>query len=198
MTVPAVPIRQKTRQVVRSLIASSAFELFAARGYDETTLDEVAAAAGVSRRTLFNYFRSKEELALSGLSEQGEHIAARFAERPEGEDIWASLRAAFEVLYEVDTTPEQRFAFVKLLFENESLRSGHAEKQARWQDLLAPLIEARLPASPQQALAARAIAATGIVCLQTAMTELARLDGNGDAFALYDAAINAVTGHRPA
>lgn len=198
MTAPAVPIRQRTREVVRSLIANSALDLFAAQGYDETTVDEVAAAAGVSRRTLFNYFRSKEELALSGLSEQGEHIAARLAERPEDEDIWASLRAAFQVLEEIETTSERRFAFVKLLFENESLRSGHAEKQARWQDLLAPLIEARLPESPQRALASRAIAATSIVCLQTAMSELARLDGEGEAFALYDDAIAAVTGHRPA
>ncbi|MBA2951260.1 helix-turn-helix domain-containing protein [Streptomyces himalayensis] len=45
--------------------------MFAAKGYDDTTLAEVAAAAGVSKRTLFNYFRNKEDLALNGLSEQG-------------------------------------------------------------------------------------------------------------------------------
>ncbi|MEU4452436.1 helix-turn-helix domain-containing protein [Nocardioides sp. NPDC023903] len=194
MTGPAVPIRMQTRAVVRSLLARTALELFAAQGYDETTVDEVAAAAGVSRRTLFNYFRSKEDLALSGLAEQGEQIAARFAERPDDEDIWVSLRAAFQVLDEIETAPEHRLAVVKLLFSNDSLRAGHAEKQARWTDILAPLIENRLPASPQRAFAARAIAATGIVCLQTAMQELARLDGQGDAYALYDAAIAAVTG----
>ena len=66
------PLREQTRSVVRSLLARTAIELFAAKGYDDTTLEEVAAAAGVSRRTLFNYFRNKEDLALSGLSEQGE------------------------------------------------------------------------------------------------------------------------------
>ena len=80
------PLREQTRSVVRSLLARTAIDLFAAKGYDDTTLDEVAAAAGVSRRTLFNYFRNKEDLALSGLSEQGELIAARFAERPADED----------------------------------------------------------------------------------------------------------------
>src|SRR2546423_9934137 len=45
------PLREQTRSVVRSLLARTAIELFAAQGYDKTTLDEVAAAAGVSRRT---------------------------------------------------------------------------------------------------------------------------------------------------
>ncbi|MBT2538701.1 TetR/AcrR family transcriptional regulator [Arthrobacter sp. ISL-69] len=60
------PIREQTRAVVCSLLARTALELFAAKGYDDTTVDEFAAAAGVSRRTLFNYFRTKDDLALSG------------------------------------------------------------------------------------------------------------------------------------
>ena len=144
------PLREQTRSVVRSLLARTALDLFAAKGYDDTTLDEVAAAAGVSRRTLFNYFRNKEDLALSGLSEQGELIAARFAERPADEDPWTSLRAAFQVLEEIDITAERRLEMITLLFGNESLRAGHAEKQARWQDLLAPLIEPRLPDSERR------------------------------------------------
>src|SRR5688500_19601685 len=102
------PIREQTRAVVRSLLARTAFELFAAKGYDDTTLEEVASAAGVSRRTLFNYFRNTEDLALSGLAEQGELIAARLAERPADEAPWAALRAAFQVLDEIAATRESR------------------------------------------------------------------------------------------
>jgi AcrR family transcriptional regulator len=190
------PLREQTRSVVRSLLARTALNLFAAKGYDDTTLDEVAAAAGVSRRTLFNYFRNKEDLALSGLSEQGELIAARFAERPADEDPWTSLRVAFQVLDEIDLTAEGRLEMITLLFGNESLRAGHAEKQARWQDLLAPLIEPRLPDSDRRALEARAIAAAAITCLQTATEEWMRLDGQVDQFDLYDAAVAAI--RRPA
>jgi AcrR family transcriptional regulator len=185
------PIREQTRAVVRSLLARTALELFAANGYDNTTVDDVAAAAGVSRRTLFNYFRNKEDLALSSLSEQGELIAARFAERPTDEDVWDSLRAAFQVLAEIDTTPERRLELVKLLFGNDTLRAGHAEKQARWQDLLAPLIEPRLPESEHRNLEARAIAAAAITCLQAANEEWARLDGQAQIFDLYDTAVHA-------
>ncbi|QYN39598.1 TetR/AcrR family transcriptional regulator [Pseudonocardia sp. DSM 110487] len=196
MAQKSTPIREQTRAVVRSLLARTAVELFAAKGYDDTTLDEVAAAAGVSRRTLFNYFRSKEDLALGGLSEQGELIAARFAERPADEEVWASLRAAFQVLEEIEMTAERRLEMITLLFGNDALRAGHAEKQGRWQDLLAPLIEPRLPDSGRRALQARAIAAAAITCLQAANEEWARLGGQVDLFDLYDAAVGAV--RRPA
>jgi AcrR family transcriptional regulator len=187
-----VPLREQTRSVVRSLLARTALELFAAKGYDDTTLDDVATAAGVSRRTLFNYFRNKEDLALSGLSEQGELIAARLAKRPADEDVWASLRAAFHVLEEIEITPERRLEMVTFLFGTDSLRAGHAEKQARWQNLFAPLIEPRLPDSDRRALEARAIAAAAVICLQVANEEWARLGGQVDLFDLYDTAVRAI------
>jgi len=185
-------LREQTRTVVRSLLARTALELFATKGFDATTIDDVAAAAGVSRRTLFNYFRSKEDLALGSLAEQGELIAARFAERPRKEDLWTSLRAAFQVIDEIEIAPERRLEMVTLLFNTESLRAGHAEKQARWEDLLIPLIEPRLPHSNHRTLEARAIAATAITCLQAANVEWARLRGRADLFDLYDAAVRAV------
>lgn len=166
--------------------------VFAEKGYDETTVEEVAAAAGVSRRTLFNYFKSKEDLALSGLAEQGERIAARFAASPADEDIWESLRTAFRMLEEIETTAERRLEIVTLLFGSESLRAGHAEKQSRWQELLAPQIEDRLPLSDHRSLEARAIAAAAITCLQAATEEWSRLGGRVDLFDLYDAAVRAV------
>ncbi|MGP3920306.1 TetR/AcrR family transcriptional regulator [Nonomuraea sp. 10N515B] len=196
MTPKPTSLREQTRSVVRSLLARTAIELFAAKGYDDTTLNEVAAAAGVSRRTLFNYFRNKEDLALGGLSEQGELIAARLAERPADEDVWASLRAAFQVLEEIEMTAERRLEMITLLFRNDALRAGHAEKQGRWQKLLAPLIEPRLPDSDRRALQARAIAAAAITCLQAANEEWARLGGQVDLFDLYDAAVGAI--RRPA
>lgn len=192
MSQTQTPLREQTRNVVRSLLARTAIELFAAKGYDDTTLEEVAAAAGVHRRTLFNYFRSKEDLALSGLSEQGELIAARFAECPADEDPWDSLRAAFQVLDEVETTTERRLELVTFLFGHESLRAGHAEKQARWQDLLAPLIEPRLPSTDDRAFQARSIAAVAITCLQVANEEWARQGGQIDLLEFYDQAVRAV------
>jgi hypothetical protein len=82
--------------------------------------------------------------------------------------------------------------FITLLFGNDSLRAGHAEKQARWQELFAPLIEPRLPDSDRRALQARAIAATAITCLQVANEEWVRLRGQVAMLDLYDIAVQAV------
>lgn len=49
------------RAEVRRALAAAAVELFTTKGYDETTIDDIAAAAGVARRTFFRYFRSKED-----------------------------------------------------------------------------------------------------------------------------------------
>ncbi|MCY0931105.1 hypothetical protein OTB20_33970 [Streptomyces sp. H27-H1] len=58
--------------------------------------------------------------------------------RPADEDVWVSLRHSFVVLDEIQASPENRLELVSMLFDNDSLRAGHAEKQARWTDLLAP------------------------------------------------------------
>jgi hypothetical protein len=87
---------------------------------------------------------------------------------------------------------ERQLEMITLLFGNESLRAGHAEKQARWQNLLAPLIEPRLPDSERRTLQARAIAATAITCLQAATEEWMRLGGRVDQFDLYDEAVRAI------
>ncbi|PQP19513.1 TetR family transcriptional regulator [Rhodococcus opacus] len=192
MTRRPIPIREQTRAVMRALIAQTALGLFAEKGFDATTIEDVAAAAGVSRRTLFNYFKSKDDIALSGLSEQGQEIADRFSERPVAEDVWESLRAAFQVLDEIETTPERRLEFIRFVFGNDSLRAGHVEKQQHWQQLLTPLIEKRLPQGPRRLLQARAIAASAIACLHAAMEQWARDGGREEVLDLYDAAVAAI------
>jgi hypothetical protein len=137
-------------------------------------------------------WRVVREPILEADDEQGELIASRLADRPPDENPWASLRAAFQVLEEIEATRERRLELITLLFSNESLRAGHAEKQARWQDLLAPLIEPRLPNSDHRALEARANAAAAISCLQAANEEWARLSGQAEIFDLYDTAVRAI------
>jgi AcrR family transcriptional regulator len=55
-------LRERKRRQTQQAIVDAALRLFLKRGYDETTLDEIAAEAGISRRTFFSYFSSKEEI----------------------------------------------------------------------------------------------------------------------------------------
>lgn len=57
--------RSRKREATRRRLTRSAQRLFAEQGFDRTTVDEIAAAAGLSRRTFFHYFEAKEDVVLS-------------------------------------------------------------------------------------------------------------------------------------
>lgn len=59
-----LPLRERNKQKVIQRIITAAVELFKAQGYAQTTIDDIATEAEISRRTLFNYFPSKEALLL--------------------------------------------------------------------------------------------------------------------------------------
>src|SRR3954451_1699915 len=84
-----LPVRERTRRAVRAELAQLAKDLFVEKGYDETTIDDLAAAAGMSKRTFFRYFASKEELVMGKYEILGEQLAEDLAARPADEPIWA-------------------------------------------------------------------------------------------------------------
>src|ERR1700760_1147530 len=58
-------LRERKRQMTLDLIARTGLKLFIENGYDETTLEAIAAASGISRRTFFYYLKSKEDVLLA-------------------------------------------------------------------------------------------------------------------------------------
>ncbi|WP_158630433.1 TetR/AcrR family transcriptional regulator [Glycomyces terrestris] len=93
---------------MQSNIARTAEALFVAKGFEETTVDEIAAAVGMSQRSFFRYFPSKDEVVLDSLARLGEELAARLAARPPGESEWDSLRRAFDPVVERFGDPVSR------------------------------------------------------------------------------------------
>src|SRR6266536_2811056 len=90
-----LPVRERTRRAVRGELAQLAVSLFVEKGYDETTIDDLAAAAGMSKRTFFRYFASKEELVMGKYEFFGQQLAEDLAARPVDEPLWVSLRQIF-------------------------------------------------------------------------------------------------------
>ncbi|WP_336206631.1 TetR family transcriptional regulator [Nonomuraea sp. LPB2021202275-12-8] len=88
-------LRQLQRQRVREAISAAAIRLFLERGFDEVPVTEVAAAAQVSKPTLFKYFPTKEDLVLHRIADhQGEH-ARVVRQREPGQAPLAALRRHF-------------------------------------------------------------------------------------------------------
>ena len=91
-----VGLRQRKRQQTRQALISAAMRLFDEKGYDETTVAEIAAAADVSTKTFFNHFTSKDEVLFPHLSGRIDAAAAIIEQRRPDESMADVLIRALE------------------------------------------------------------------------------------------------------
>ncbi|MEU6718900.1 TetR family transcriptional regulator [Nonomuraea sp. NPDC046802] len=131
-------LRERTRRAVQAELAAVALELFTARGFDEVTVDDIARAAGVSKRSFFRYFPAKEDAVFGAVEIMSDDIASQIAGRPTDEDPWESLRlvlrewaaridAESQALRVIESTPVLR---ARLHQKREELRAQIAEALA--------------------------------------------------------------------
>src|SRR3712207_780410 len=93
---PGAPIeglRERKKRAAREGIAATARRLFAERGFDAVTVAEIAAAADVSEKTVFNHFATKEDLAFAGREERLKRLLADIGQRPSGASVLDVFRA---------------------------------------------------------------------------------------------------------
>jgi AcrR family transcriptional regulator len=87
-------LRERKKQQTREDIAHAAMELFSERGFDAVTVAEVAEAAGVSEKTVFNYFPAKEDLVFPDGEGRWAALIDSIRERPRGSSVVTPFRAA--------------------------------------------------------------------------------------------------------
>lgn len=157
----------------------AALALFLEHGFEETTVDQVVAAAGISRRSFFRYFGTKEDIVFGDLAEQGPVILEALRARPDDEPIWDALTHAFSVLTTL-ISPERGALIGRLVTTSSALRAAHLEKHLRWQEVLAPEVERRVgTGDAPPGLVGAAIVATALACLDAASTAWLQ-QGGGD------------------
>jgi AcrR family transcriptional regulator len=94
-------LRERKKRAAREAIATAARRLFADRGFDDVTVAEVAAAADVSEKTVFNHFPTKEDLAFAGREEGIAQFVTAIAERPPGSSVLDVFRAMTHTVLDV-------------------------------------------------------------------------------------------------
>jgi AcrR family transcriptional regulator len=152
MSTPGLRERKKRR--TRDALTDAAYALFRAKGFEATTVDEIAAAVEVSPRTFFRYFTSKEDVALAPLNQQLAAMLAALAARPAGESVITALRAAAVGVLEACETGAAGFdaeryrSMQALLAESPGLRAAGPEQSAAVLDELASLVGARMGVEP--------------------------------------------------
>lgn len=139
-------LRERKKQRTREAIARAALELFAERGYQATTLAEIAEAADVSTRTIFAYFPSKEDMLFCGHEALRDALARALAERPGGKDALGTLRDF--VLAAAQTKGELQAKLECAIAGDETLRSHKRARLVQLQELLAGAIADDLGTGP--------------------------------------------------
>jgi AcrR family transcriptional regulator len=136
--VEASGLRERKKQRTRELIASTALELFAERGYHATTVADIAAAAEVSERTVFTYFHTKEEILFSDHAALQRRLTEALAERPPEQPALDALRAfVVDNLSLIDEPSRVRWEIVR---RDEHLLSHQRARQAELGDVIAAAV----------------------------------------------------------
>jgi AcrR family transcriptional regulator len=113
MAAPSKGLRERKKGATRDAIAATARRLFAERGFDDVTVAEVAAAADVSEKTVFNHFATKEDLAFAGGEARLNQLPADIAQRPAGTSVLDVFRATTDAMIDgLATTTEDDDFFV--------------------------------------------------------------------------------------
>ena len=142
----ATGLRERKKQRTRDAIARAALELFAERGYQETTLAEIAEAADVSTRTIFAYFPSKEDILFCDYAAMRDALARALADRPGGKDALGTLRDF--ILTAVGEKGELEAKLERVIAGDETLHSHKRARLGQLQQLLAAAIADDLATGP--------------------------------------------------
>ncbi|AXK35632.1 TetR family transcriptional regulator [Streptomyces armeniacus] len=172
-------LRERTRRAVTAEIADSAKRLFVEQGFDATTIDDIAEAVGMSQRSVFRYFATKEEIVLGRFDLVVDDMLDALRQRPPGEEVWTSLRHVLDVLVSVSEAPGQRDLVEpvhRLVFETPTLLAGYLQKLQLMQEAVVALLLERAEAAgrPYDAddPAPRALTAAAFGCLVAAQHSL--------------------------
>jgi AcrR family transcriptional regulator len=123
--------REIARAAVQAELSLAAYELVVEKGYGNVTLDDMAAAGGVSRSTFLRYFRTKDQAVLVALKAYVDRMADALRNRPREEDDWSALRNAIEsfVVPIYRRNPAGAQAISRLALFTRALSGAHLERQ---------------------------------------------------------------------
>jgi AcrR family transcriptional regulator len=131
-------LRARKRQQTRERLTRAAMTLFLERGFEATTLDDIAAAADVSRRNFFHYFASKEDVVFAWQEEIITALIAAVAARPAGETMLTAAENAIAAMVR-QLDPSEAIAMARLKRDNPALQ---ARNQVKYEMLERTLAEA--------------------------------------------------------
>ncbi|MFH9011104.1 TetR family transcriptional regulator [Streptomyces sp. NPDC017943] len=178
------------RPPMRDALVAAAFQLFLERGYEQTTVDDIVALAGVGRRSFFRYFPSKEDVVFPDHERCLADMTA-FLENGSGDEepvgrVCDAARLVLRMYAENPTFSVQRYRLTKQV---PGLRAYELSVVWRYEQALAAYLRRRFAARREGTLRADVIAAAVVAAHNNALRSWLRSDGRGEADAAVDHAL---------
>jgi AcrR family transcriptional regulator len=136
-------LRERSKQYIRQQIAETALRLFLAQGFDKVTVAQVAAAAGVAEKTVYNYFPTKAHLVFDEDPAVLDGLVAAVRDRPAGRSALAAVRGFLSARADRmgDGHPaEARAAFRRMVIDSATLQAHQRQMAARYERALAAIL----------------------------------------------------------
>ena len=189
----------RPRATSRAALERLGFELFARHGFDDTTVDHIAAAAGIGRRTFFRYFASKNDLVWGDFEEQLARLDALLAAADPDTPMMDAVREAVVEFNRFDpaVVPWHRQRMT-LILSVPTLQADSAVRYASWRALVTEFAARRL-GRPTADLLPRLIGGTVLAACVTAYEQWLA-DEDADLSGLLDRAVRQLAegyGHLP-
>lgn len=190
----ALDLRAATREAVRAQVAERAVLILDERGFDETTVEQLAMGLGISPRSFFRYFSTKEDAVIGNLMPMGRLVERELVKRPASEPSWVSLRASFSPMVQsVERDPARVLRQARVAMSTPGLRARTIERHESWAAFLAPIVAGRLGGNrPNVAMAASALTQCALACLSVATVSWVEQSGGERFDVLLDIAFGSV------
>lgn len=167
---PAEGTRERRRRLTAREVERVAIDLFAERGFDAVTVDEIASAAHISRRTFFRYYPNKEDVVLAAGEKQLDALKQGLASRPSSESALEAIRNAFIGM--ADRFELGRDEYLRrwgIVTACPALGARAYGAQWEWDETISDFVAARLGVDASQDLRPRLIGGTVMGALRAAI-----------------------------
>jgi len=162
-------LQVRKQELVREAIWDAAADLFTVKGFDETTVEDIAALAGVSRRTFFRYFASKSDLLAQGIVKYETALVQAIEECPAGMPLPEVMRRTVDrVAAQVAAHPSTR-KVMAIVARHPAARDAQLSRIAGLQDSLTGAYRDRIQRSPDASLIAAVLASLTLTTLSLAI-----------------------------
>ncbi|MDG4787946.1 helix-turn-helix domain containing protein [Micromonospora sp. WMMD1102] len=172
-------LREQRRAETQRMIQAHALRLFVERGYDSTTVNDVAEAAGVAPMTVYRHFPTKEDLVQ--VDQNGRLLAERIAATPAGQPLVRRIGSALVDSARTLTAGDDGLllARLRLMISTPALRARHLDNHYVLQQAIVDGLRDEV-ADPDATFQAEAAASACLAAMHTALVRWAKDDGRTD------------------